>query len=158
MKKVLFLCIIVVMIWAFIIYKIIKTEKIEIIEGAEKTKIIEKIKWVESKNLTVGWSTPASLEDGTPISKKIELRYKIFIERRKDASDKSVELLTKIPIAENQYTINSIKHEGKYCIGVQAIVHKDEDISKKETIFPSRIAWSCNQSDTESGGFGVVIK
>ena len=135
-----------------------KTEKIEKIEGAEKDIRIEEIKWVESKNLTVGWSTPVSLEDGTPVSKKIELRYYVFVERSKDASDESMKLLTKIPIAENQYTINSIKHEGKYCIGVQAIVYKDEDENEKGKILPSRIAWSCNESDTESGGFGVVIR
>jgi hypothetical protein len=115
-------------------------------------------KWVKSNNVTVAWDAPTSLEDGTTISKDLELRYNVYIDRDTDNTHDDKELLTAEPIAETKYTIASIEHKGKYFIGIQTLAYRVKDGELYGDPNVSRIAWSSNKADTESGAFGIKIK
>jgi hypothetical protein len=118
----------------------------------------DKTEWVKSKNVSVAWDAPASFEDGTAISQDVELRYNVYIDRDTDKTHDDKELVTKDPIAETQYTIDSIEHKGKYFIGIQALAYKVKDGKEYGDPKTSRISWSSNKADTKSGAFGIKIK
>ena len=116
--------------------------------------------WIKSKNVTVAWDEPTALEDGTPISNDLELRYNVYIDRTTDKKGDDMVRLTEDPIAETSYTISSIEHKGKYFIGIQALayrVNKDGE-PYGDPIKESTIAWSSNKADTEGRAFGIKIK
>jgi hypothetical protein len=117
-----------------------------------------KTEWVKSENVTVAWDAPTSLESGRPISEDIELRYNVYIDRDTDQTHDDKELLTEDPIAETQYTIESIEHKGKYFIGIQAVAYEVRDGKRYGDPKTSRIIWSSNEADTEGGAFGIKIK
>ena len=117
-----------------------------------------KTEWVKSKNVTVAWEAPTSLEEGITISKDLELRYNVYIDRDTDKTHDDKELLTAKPIAETRYTISSIEHKGKYFIGIQTLAYRVKDGQLYGEPERSRIAWSSNKADTESRAFGIKIK
>ena len=117
-----------------------------------------KTEWVKSKNVTVSWDAPASFMSGTPISQNIPLHYNVYIDRDTDKTHDDKELLTKVPISETKYTIDSIEHEGKYYIGIQSVVCRSYVGEQCGDPKMSRIAWSSNKADTKSGAFGIKIE
>jgi hypothetical protein len=122
------------------------------------TKKGEKTYWGESYNVTVEWDAPASFSDGTPISKDVELKYNVYIDRDTDNTHDDKELLTRKPISETNYTIDSIKRKGKYFIGIQTIVERDKDGKLYDEPKKSPISWSSNEADTKNGSFGIKVE
>jgi hypothetical protein len=117
-----------------------------------------KTEWVKSKNVTVAWDAPTTLEDGTTVTQDLALRYNVYLDRDTDKTHEDAKLLTTEPIAETRYTISSIEHKGKYFVGIQALAYRVKDGEIYGDPKRSRIAWSSNKADTESRKFGIKIK
>ena len=118
----------------------------------------EKTAWITSKNVTVAWDATTTFEDGTPIGPDVTLRYNVYIDRDSDDTHEDMELVTREPIAGTSYTIDSIEYEGRYFIGVQTVASRVRNGEKEGEPIISRISWSSNKADTQSGKFGIRIK
>lgn len=115
----------------------------------------EEVEWVKSNNVTVAWDATTTFEDGTPITPDIELQYNVYIDRDTDNTHEDKELLTREPITDASFTIDTIEHKGKYYIGAQTLAYRIKDGKRDGDPIKSRISWSSNKSDTESGSFGI---
>jgi hypothetical protein len=114
-------------------------------------------KW-EKSTITIGWDAPTSLSDGAPIPEDVAIKYNVYIDRDTDNTHDDKELLTDEPISETSYTIDSIETKGSYFIGIQTIAERDKGGKLYDEPKMSRIAWSYNEADTESGPFGIKVE
>jgi len=118
----------------------------------------DKVHWEKSNNVTVAWDSPATNRDNSPIYPKKVMRYNVYIDVDTDNTHDDKILVTEKPIAETQYTIPTIKHKGKYFIGIQALAYNVKDGEIYGEPAASEISWSNNKSVTKKGTFGVKIK
>lgn len=128
---------------------------IGLLSACSTTPVAESTKVVKSKNVTLKWDAPMSFTDGKPLTENMDIKYIVYIDKDTDNTHEDKEPLTKEPISETRYTIDSIEHKGTYFVGIQAIAYRDEDGKLLDEPKKSRIAWSSNKADTNNDPFSI---
>ncbi len=122
------------------------------------------VDWVTSPDVTVSWTAPTTMTDGTKISEDSDIRYELFIDIDQDNTHDDMIPLTDAPIKGTSFTTPKIEklrkennlEKGHYYLGLRAVLF--ENGKQVHPVSKSKIIWSSSKTDTSHKPFGVKIK